>query len=201
MPTANLLRYSAVYTNVFYRKLVLYSLTIAAFVATALPISFGARDLNATGYVSHTFWGVSILDPIIYIIAGVATFTFKLRQAQESIKLTGSELSNLELANNVIMCFDLAVCITAVAVVMSLDVATNYYVVPVTSFLTCLWTLGENSFEIVTDIVGSGKVVNEQTALHRQLTSRGKQVSAHKPGVTTLDRDAPSVKKTADDGV
>ncbi|KAJ3148329.1 hypothetical protein HDU86_007511 [Geranomyces michiganensis] len=174
-------RYSAVYTCDFYRKLVLYSLTVAAFMATALPIGFGARDLDATGHVSHTFWGVSILDPIIYIIAGVATFTFKLRQAQASIKLTGSKLSNLELANNVIMCFDIAVCVTAVAVVMSLD--------------------GENSFEIVTDIVGSSKVVNEQTVLHKQLTSKEKQLSANKPGITTLDRGVSFVKKTAEDGV
>ncbi|KAI8816129.1 uncharacterized protein EV422DRAFT_509993 [Fimicolochytrium jonesii] len=161
-------RYAAVYSNPRHQRAVLIFQSVIAVVSTIAALAYGIHDIATQIHVSKGFWWVAIVNPLIYIVAGLATFTYKLRVAQQSVSSSAapSQLAHLEMANNALMAMSMSALIAAIVVHFNVPstgenitdpkqtkpaafpaVADHHFVVPTQMMICALWTLGENGFE------------------------------------------------------
>ncbi|KAI8910511.1 hypothetical protein DFJ77DRAFT_520824 [Powellomyces hirtus] len=207
-------RYAAVYTNPAHQRLTFLIITIMSIASTAGGLTFGITDCLKFESVSKEFWAVAILNPVIYLIPGIATFTYRLRRAQRLMKKRMvTKLAHLETANNVIMGVTITSAIVAIVIVQIFDgksphppfiaqihpnpylfrplVKVNYYVVPTQMLAAVIWTVGENAFEVLTTVreaMSNAKVSNPPSWVHFTNIKTTEDDSHGGPVVPSLDR-------------
>ncbi|KAI8819686.1 uncharacterized protein EV422DRAFT_579309 [Fimicolochytrium jonesii] len=177
------MRFSVVYTSVTRQRILIGFLSFIAFLSMALPLGLGFKDLRGQGWVGKAYWYAIMIGPIAYIVAGIATFTAKLRSTQRRVAGGGggnSRIGSLETANNLIMGFGIAACLVTISVGLALDTTSlvvndNMYVAPTAFLAGACWTVCENCFEGITMIQNAFSQRSRHVPSH--VNSSSKQVA------------------------
>ncbi|KAJ3190509.1 hypothetical protein HDU85_000811 [Gaertneriomyces sp. JEL0708] len=214
---ASALRFGAVYASHKLRQALIAVVGAIAVVSAVAALAVAYIDLVGKNGITvpPSFWALTAISPVMYLIVGVAVFTRSLRKAARAFKTSNAGLSYLQMTNNGIMAITLGAVIITLAVEFSLDIATSYFVTPNVYLFNTVWTVGENCFEILTiwqrtaasSSVGSAKnstaqlpaLTKNSTAqlpaltknpIQRDRTSKGLELknSTTEPSTNTLDR-------------
>ncbi|KAJ3011542.1 hypothetical protein HKX48_006779 [Thoreauomyces humboldtii] len=171
---ASLLRYRAVFVKQLHQQILVGGgsvIAIGAMVGAYVTGYMGLYAKNGEG-VTNAFWGIGIIQPILYSVLGLATFTLKLRKnrvpgVSSSTSEGGRRMRDLEVVNNILMFTTIGFCVVVCAVVFGGD-KNSYYPTVVQISASAYWSVGENTFELL----ASFKNTADKSVANMRSTSR-----------------------------
>ncbi|KAJ3006869.1 hypothetical protein HKX48_009425 [Thoreauomyces humboldtii] len=152
---ASSLRYQIVLVDARYsRALVIASVVIGIGSAAGEYITAfkDFADTDATR-VSAAFWYWTAVNPVTYIVFGLATFTLTLHSNRmpgiPDKSEAARQMRNLEVINNGLIFVSCCMCVLVITVAFATDPDTSYYTIPVQVCACAYWSVGENLFEVL----------------------------------------------------
>ncbi|KAI8920907.1 hypothetical protein DFJ77DRAFT_447819 [Powellomyces hirtus] len=165
---ATAFRFTAVINDTIWRRRVAIIISFIAVTFSSVLIGIGVQDINARSQVSKLYWALAPINPAIYFVTGVTTFTIHLRRAAASAATdsTGFTRSLYQYAhtNDLLMCLTLIIAIAIIGVTQALDSQKNKYVVPITVMLSTIWTFAENAFEVISLLQEAEEMTRDRAA-------------------------------------
>ncbi|KAJ3182415.1 hypothetical protein HDU87_008579 [Geranomyces variabilis] len=155
-----------------YRIVLISSERQRFLVGSAIVIGVGSATAEyITGYtslaaneaksVSNVFWAFSVVNPIMFAIMGLSTFTLQLRRSRVDASgyvpsENARQMRNLETINNALILMTVVCAVITITTVYAAD-PDSYFITPVEVTACAYWAVGENLFEVLALFKGSAE--------------------------------------------
>ncbi|KAI9092818.1 hypothetical protein DFS34DRAFT_631956 [Phlyctochytrium arcticum] len=156
-------RFGQVFRQKTHKIIVIWGLSIFFMCWATAESILGCVEVNQQGHVSKNYWGMVVGIPAVYIVAGALTFTRVLKQMEDDLATSISNIPKgrsqqhstfvyLRYSNNAAMAMTLLCAVSGLIVSQAWDSITNLYVLPGILLLSTIWIFAESMFEVFTSI-------------------------------------------------
>ncbi|KAJ3012732.1 hypothetical protein HKX48_006107 [Thoreauomyces humboldtii] len=149
---ASCLRYSVVLMDKNHQRMIVAAGIVIGLCSMTGEYVTAYTSLQQSGAqsVSNTFWAITCINPIVYSILGLATFTLQLRKARIRTGVVNRQMRNLEIVNTILGLVTILFCIVVLGDILSSSSSlASYYPTPIQIAASAYWAVGENAFEVL----------------------------------------------------